>query len=39
MATKYTKLLLCWYVVTSYIDNTLKTNRNNRKLFFQKNSK
>ena len=36
MATKCTKLLFCWYVVTSYIDDTLKTNRNNPKLIFQK---
>jgi len=39
MTTKCTKLLFCWYVVTSYIDNTLNTNRNNRKLVFQKISK
>jgi hypothetical protein len=36
LTTKYTKFLFCWYVVTTNIDNTLNTNRNNLKLFLQK---
>jgi len=35
MISKCTKFLFCWYVVTSYIDNTLNTNRNDPKLVFQ----
>ena len=39
MTTKCAKFLFCWHVVTASTDNTLKTNKNNPKLIFQKISK
>jgi hypothetical protein len=39
MTTKCTEYLISWYIVAAYIDNTLNTTRNNRKLVYLKISK